>query len=79
MTEISINDEDLYLAAEDLESPLEIQCWTGILSPDVYLAEASASPALPNVSPYSDFDEKSSKYTIKISGKCNPSVNVQEV
>ncbi|XP_066463306.1 interferon regulatory factor 3-like isoform X1 [Eleutherodactylus coqui] len=61
MTEISINDEDLYLAAEDLESPLEIQCWTGILSPDVYLAEAgaSASPALPNVSPYSDFDEKS--------------------
>ncbi|XP_040289878.1 interferon regulatory factor 3 [Bufo bufo] len=61
MTQMQIsNDEDLYLAAEDLQSPFEISdldWYNDMLSPD--FAGASASPVCHNNSPYPVHEEQS--------------------
>lgn len=60
--QISLNEEDLYLAPEDLENPLSTpgQDWyNNLSSPDMYLAGASASPVCNNTLPYSAYEEQS--------------------
>lgn len=60
--QISLNEEDLYLAPEDLENPLSTpgQDWyNNLSSPDMYLAGASASPVCNITSPYSAYEEQS--------------------
>ncbi|KAM4016057.1 interferon regulatory factor 3-like [Anomaloglossus baeobatrachus] len=52
--QISVDEEDLYRAAEDLQSPLETpdQNWYNYTSPDSFLAGAVASPVYDNNSSY---------------------------
>ncbi|XP_075695080.1 interferon regulatory factor 3-like [Rhinoderma darwinii] len=60
--QISHNDEELYLAAEDFLSPLETpgQDWyNNISSPDMYLAGAGASSVGQNHSPHSVYEDPS--------------------